>query len=266
MGPDDYTVGWICAVDPEYVAAIALLDEEHDPVDGSQNDNNTYTLGRIGKHNVAITLLPDGEYGTDSAASAARDMVHSFPNIRLGLMVGVGGGAPSTEHDIRLGDIVVSSPGGDKGGVLQYDFGKTIQEQSFRQTRFLNQPPTALRAAVGGLRVHYQLNGHPLDQMINNVLTKRTRLRKDYARPHPDSDTLYRPQFVHPESEGICIEACGKDPARLIIRGKRREDEDNPAIHYGLIASGNTLMKDALIRDRLVKERKVLCFEMEAAG
>ncbi|OJJ79090.1 uncharacterized protein ASPGLDRAFT_1070745 [Aspergillus glaucus CBS 516.65] len=42
--------------------------------------------------------------------------------------------------------------------------------------------------------------------------------------------------------------------------------EDNPAIHYDLIASANQLMKDASIRDRLAAEKDVLCFEMEAAG
>jgi len=42
--------------------------------------------------------------------------------------------------------------------------------------------------------------------------------------------------------------------------------EDNPAIYYGLIASGNQLMKDALIQDTLAKEKEVLCFKMEAAG
>jgi len=72
------------------------------------------------------SLSSDGEYGTDSATSVARDMLHSFPNIRIGLMVGIGGGAPSEKHDIRLGDIVVSSPRDGKGGVFQYDFGKTI--------------------------------------------------------------------------------------------------------------------------------------------
>lgn len=40
---------------------------------------------------------------------------------------------------------------------------------------------------------------------------------------------------------------------------------DNPAIHYGSIASGNQLMKDALVRDRYAGQG-VLCFEMEAAG
>jgi nucleoside phosphorylase len=41
---------------------------------------------------------------------------------------------------------------------------------------------------------------------------------------------------------------------------------DNLAMHYGLIASGNQLMKDALTRDALAKAKDVLCFEMEAAG
>jgi nucleoside phosphorylase len=42
--------------------------------------------------------------------------------------------------------------------------------------------------------------------------------------------------------------------------------EDTPAIHYGLIASANQLMKDARVRDTLAAEKDVLCFEMEAAG
>jgi hypothetical protein len=128
----DYTVGWICALSTEHVAARAFLDEKYDRPDCvSQNDNNIYTLGRIGKHRIVIAVLPDGEYGTAAAAGVARDMLHSFPNIRFGLMVGIAGGAPSLKHDIRLGDVVVSASRAGKGGVFQYDFGKTIQNQVF---------------------------------------------------------------------------------------------------------------------------------------
>src|SRR2546430_15775439 len=123
--PTDYTVGWICALSTEYVAAQAFLDEKHEgPEHVSPNDNNDYTLGKVEKHNVVIAVLPDGEYGISSAASVARDMLHSFPNIRIGLMVDIGGGAPSPKHDIRLGDIVVSVAGNGNGGLFQYDFGK----------------------------------------------------------------------------------------------------------------------------------------------
>jgi nucleoside phosphorylase len=42
--------------------------------------------------------------------------------------------------------------------------------------------------------------------------------------------------------------------------------EDDPMIHYGLIASRNQLMNDAVVRDTLVREKDMLCFEMEAAS
>jgi len=217
--PKKYTVGWICAVTAEYVAARAFLDTEHaGPEYVSEHDNNDYTLGKIGKHNVVIAVLPDGEYGTDSAASVARDMLHSFPNLRIGLMVGIGGGTPSLRHDIRLGDIVVSSPCGGRGGVLEYDFGKTIQDRSFRQTRFLNQPPTVLRTAVSGLKAQYEGSGHRLEEAIGHILERKQRLRQKYKRPDPSSDRLYQSRFTHPpNNEASCAAVCGDDPATLIF-------------------------------------------------
>ena len=266
--PKDYTVGWICAISTEYVAAQTFLDEKHEgPEYVSPNDNNDYTLGKVEKHNVVIAVLPDGEYGIASAASVARDMLHSFPNVRIGLMVGIGGGAPSPKHDIRLGDIVVSAPRDGKGGVFQYDFGKTIQDQSFRLAGFLNQPPTVLRGAVSGLKAQYEADGHRLEDTITSIFDRKPRLRKKYKRPDPSSDRLYQSGVTHPlNDEACCVAVCGDNPSNLILRPERTEDEDNPAIHYGLIASGNQLVKDALVRDRLAAEKDVLCFEMEAAG
>ena len=266
--PKDYAVGWICAIIPEHVAAQAFLDEVHEgPEYVSSNDNNDYTLGKIGKHNVVIAVLPDGEYGISSAASVARDMLHSFPNVRIGMMVGIGGGAPSQKHDIRLGDIVVSASRDGKGGVFQYDFGEAIQGQGFRETGFLNQPPTVLRTAVSGLKTKYRIDGHKIEEDIDTILKKRPRLRKGYKRPDPGSDRLYQTGVVHPPNdEASCAEVCGDEALNLILRPERTEDEDNLAIHYGLIASADRLMKDALVRDKLAAENDVLCFEMEAAG
>ncbi|QGA15960.1 hypothetical protein EYB26_003627 [Talaromyces marneffei] len=262
--PQDYTVGWICALRTEYVAAQEFLDDEHEPPDFvSPNDTNDYTLGRLGKHNVVIAVLPDGEYGTASAASVATNMLHSFPNVRIGLMVGIGGGAPS-KHDIRLGDIVVSAPRDGEGGVFQYDFGKTIQDQAFQYTRFLNQPPTILRAAVTGIQAQYKRKGHQLEETIRLVLEKNPRLRPEYARPQPSTDRLFHPHVIH-DPRG-CATFCAREPSHLVERQGRTTYEDNPAIHYGLVASANQLMKDAVVRDRLAAEKDVLCFEMEAAG
>ncbi|KAH8652926.1 hypothetical protein BGZ61DRAFT_281830, partial [Ilyonectria robusta] len=262
--PNVYTVGWICAIITEYVAAQVFLDEKHNRPDYvSPNDNNDYTLGRIGKHNTVIAVLPDGEYGTSSAARVAKGMLLSFPNVRIGLMVGIAGGAPSQKRDIRLGDIVVSAPRDGKGGVFQYDFGKKIQGEELQPTLFLDQPPEILRAAMGGIKAQYEIEGHQLEEAINGVLERKPRLQQKYKRPEPSSDRLFKPEITH---DSACVMVCGDNASNLILRPERTKDEDNPAIHYGMIASANQLMKDALVRDKLAAERDVLCFEMEAAG
>ena len=46
-------------------------------------------------------------------------------------MVGVGGGIPSADHYIQLGDIAISCPADTCGGVIQYDMGKSVQVVSF---------------------------------------------------------------------------------------------------------------------------------------
>jgi nucleoside phosphorylase len=230
-------------------------------------DNNDYTLGRIGKHNVAIAVLPNSEYGTSSAAGVARDMLHSFPNIRIRLMVGIGGGALTPKHDIRLGDIVVSAPRDGKGGVFQYDFGKKIQDQSFQLTGFLNQPPLVLRTAMNGLKAQYESDGHQLNETINCILDKKPRLQKKYRRPSLESDRLYQSTVIHPlNNKENCAVVCRHDLLNLRRRDDRAEYKDNPLIHYGLIASANYLMKDALLRDKLAEDNCVLYFKMEAAG
>jgi len=135
----DYKIGWICALPLEMTAAIAMLDQLHQPLEHSPGDDNTYTLGRIGGHNVAIASLPIGEIGTNSAAQVAIQMLRTFPSIKIGLMVGIGGGVP-TREDIRLGDIVVSKPTGQTGGVFQYDRGSNLPDK-FKISGFLNAPP-----------------------------------------------------------------------------------------------------------------------------
>jgi nucleoside phosphorylase len=111
-----------------------------------------------------------------------------------------------------------------------------------------------------------------LEESINSILERNPRLRRKYKRPVLSSDRLYRSKIVHPpeseanKSEANCAEVCGSDPSKLVLRPERTEEEDNPTVHYGLIASANQLMKDALMRDKLSEEKNVLCFEMEAAG
>ena len=47
---------------------------------------------------------------------------------------------------------------------------------------------------------------------------------------------------------------------------RRTRNHHNPRIHYGNVASGNAVVKNAAERDRLAKRDNVICFEMEAFG
>lgn len=260
-----YTVGWICAVETELTAARLFLDEEYENASGQLplHDGNSYTLGRIAAHDVVIGLLPMWQYGTNNAAIVTSNMIRSFPNLRFCLMVGIGGGAPTMAHDIRLGDIVVSVPDYGTTAVIQYDYGITLQGRGFEQTGTLNLPPNSLLAAIGQLKSDFEIRGQSLSQEISAVcqnLPRRTRSR--FEQPDSSTDKLYKSDFIHMSTE-CCTNT--DDLHNLVARPLRDEDNE-PVIHYGVIASGNQLMKDAVVRDRLAVERGILCFEMEAAG
>ena len=267
MDRQTYTVGWICAVKTEYVAACELLDEEHPPLPIlSLHDSNAYTLGRIGDHHVVVACLPKGRYGTASAATVAKDMLRSFESIRIGLMVGIGGGAPSRKHDIRLGDVVVGCPVGRTGGVLPYRFGKAVQGKEFEITGSLNSPPTVLLTALNQLDTLHERKGHRIADTIRTMVTRNPRVREKHTHPGAEKDRWYESSCTHIDSTIGCDIGCGCTVPPVIQRQQRTSDPDDPVVHYGIIASADQLMKDAAARDQMSEQHNVLCFEMEAAG
>lgn len=145
---------------------------EYLPTSGSNKDGHGDRLGRIGPHNVVVAVLPMGRYGTTSAAMVDRDMVRSFPNIRIGLMVGIGGGTPTRLNDIRLGDVVVGISKSGQGEVFQYDFGKTIQSQEFQRIPSQNNVPVLLQTAVHGLQSDYERKGHGIRKAIEDIVQR----------------------------------------------------------------------------------------------
>lgn len=254
---DDYTVGWICALSVEMAAAIAMLDERHPRLPQDCRDKNAYEIGRIGDHNVVITCLPAGMIGNNSAAAVATRMAYSFPKLSIRLMVGIGGGVP-LGRDIRLGDVVVSKPGPHHGGVVQYDFGKTIIGGLFEKTGSLPPPPPALLAATAHLEAIHANFGSEMPKYLEAFDTEY--LKRDHWYPGPDRDELFKADYNHVQGEPTC-EKC--DRSRLQPRSPRNP---GPYVHYGAIASGNQVMRDAISRDEIGKRFGVLCFEMEAAG
>ncbi|KAI9671219.1 MAG: hypothetical protein M1817_003726 [Caeruleum heppii] len=259
---DQYTVGWICALDIELAAAQAMLDETHDSLLQSSDDHNNYTLGRMASHNVVIGVLPSGEPGTTAAAYVAAHMLRTFRRIRIGFMVGVGGGAPSPRRDIRLGDVVVSQPTGTSAGVIQYDFGKRLSEDRFMLTGQLNRPPDVLLTALTKLKAEHLREGSGLQRLLDEMVRRNPGMEAQYKRPPMEDDTLFMTDYDHPDETATCDSVC--DPGRLVPRPPR--EFDRPMIYYGTIASGNQVMKHGPTRDRLQREHDILCFEMEAAG
>ncbi|KAI1348570.1 hypothetical protein F5Y01DRAFT_306659 [Xylaria sp. FL0043] len=278
----DYTVGWVCALSKEQTAATAMLNEIHPDLPADSNDANAYTLGSIGSHNIVIACLPSGKIGTNSAATVATQMIRSFPAIRFGLMVGISGGIPSKA---QLGDVVVSVPGGEHPGVIQWDLGKAQHGNNFKRTGALNNPPSILLTALGKLATRHEMRGSEAETFVDDMEKRWPKLSSRYQKPSPETDVVADPSRLDQvESATPLKEPRRSDESAQGLEAKRLSDQDNSMhcisndlekrqpremlVHHGLIASGNRVVKDADFRDQVNTSLggEVLCFEMEAAG
>lgn len=268
---DDYTVGWVCALSTELTASTAMLDLKHEPLSIPSGDENSYTLGSIGKHNIVIACLPKGKQGTTSAAVVAAQMLDSFPSVKFGLMIGIGGGVPTDDHDIRLGDVVVSTPTSSFPGVVQWDMGKAKEGGSFERTGWLNNPPRTLLTALHRLETQHEMEGSSIETYVDEMITRWPRLKQKYARCESLKDILFASDNHHqvnPIEDGrprLDKENCVSCD---VAKSRKRKRRNSVEVHYGLIASGNKVVKDAILRDKLNRDLggNVLCIEMEAAG
>lgn len=252
----DYTIGWICALPLEQTAAMYMLEERHKGLQNPISDENTYTLGKISGHNVVIVGLPKGRIGTNDSAAVITRMASTFPNIKFGMMVGVGGGIPDKT---RLGDVVICSALGTSAGVVQHDMGTHAGGQ-FETRGFLSGPPTAVLTALAKFQADPETPGQ-IDGHLD-VMAAKPHFDESYLKLDSLEDLLFESDYSHVDVGGDCS-SC--DRRRIKPRAPRRADFK---IHYGLIASGNTKVKDAKHRDELCKRYKnnLYCIEMEAAG
>ncbi|KAL5047498.1 nucleoside phosphorylase domain-containing protein [Aspergillus fruticulosus] len=242
----DYTVAWISPLEVEQAAALLMMDEEHERLPQAAADPTVYNLGSIGHQNVVIAGLPST--GNASAATVITHMRRSFPNLRFGLLVGIGRGVPrqtdeGDEGGIRLGDVVVSKPSGSHSGAVQYDRGKAEVGQ-FVRTGYLTPPPALLLNAA---------------QML---AAKRATSQTDPIKKHLDRIDTTRPQlrrYRHPGIGHDLLHSASCDPLRPA-------SDAFIVVHRGTIASGEMVIKNGLLRDYLAQQHDVYCFETEAAG
>lgn len=256
-----YTVGWICPLEVEMSAARYMLDETHTRLPKERGDPNHYILGQVNGHHVVIGSLPAGYQGTVSAATVATHMGRTFPSITLRLLVGIGGGVPSRKVDIRLGDVAVSMPAGTYGGVVGYDLGKQTPD-GFERKGFLCPPPTEWLGALTIMKSDHRTMPNKVSTYISQMLAKYPKLTV-YRRPPAEEDVLFSADYNHVDYNDTC-ENCDRSKA---VARPARDPPTESLIHYGLIASGNRVMKDATERDKISQDSKgAICFEMEAGG
>jgi len=155
---------------------------------------------------------------------------------------------------------VVSKPEGIWGGVVQYDKGKAENGGKFVVKGQLNQPPSLLLQTLARLKAEHDRRDSLVLNYMAEALERNPKMKKTgYISPPVESDHLYC-GTCNQDIENLTIN-CDK-PHQL----REKRSDNNPVIHYGLIASGNQVVKDAAVRDRLQDQFDALCVEMEAAG
>lgn len=240
MSLPNYTVGWLCNCTESRVAATAFLDTVHDtPITQHQHDTNNYLCGTIGKHGVAISAPAD--FGIASTAVMVANMRRAFPCIEFFLLVGIAGGTASEDHDIRLGDVVVGTH-----GVLRHALDPPQLGQ---------QPPEIFQDAITRLMKNQEL-GAMLKRHIETALEKKKRLQGSYKRPPTRTDEL----FFAPVSSSL------DEADQIVLRQPRLAQVDQPVVHYGVVASGDTPVQCPHMRDCVAARHNVLCFDTESAG
>lgn len=180
---DEYKIGIIYALPKELAAIKASSDEHHQCLPQLKKDTNSYCLGSIGTRNVVAACLLYEEYDISIVAKAASDMDKTFTTLERIFLVGIGGGFPSKEHGIRLGNVVVGT------GIIQHGMGKTMQKDSrLLRTGFTQRPDTSLNRNQQGW-ISSQSQHWFLRNTYLTHISLTTRIRKAPRRPR---QTIWR--------------------------------------------------------------------------
>jgi hypothetical protein len=245
LAADSYTVGLIYIKPLEMNAITVMLDETHESPPLRLEDDNEYTLGKIGNHNVAIAGPPRGAQGKVAIADVVGCIRLTFKNIRVGLLVGIGGGVPHLpKHDVRLGDVVVGAP--EVGpAVVQYDLGKQLPN-GIEVTRTLNKPPALLLRVVDKVDNRYQMVKEGEEDFFTAHLQRfANRRRMKHLYRHPSlPDRLFQANYNHQDGT-----RCSSHDQRYEVKRPDRDPLSEIRVHYSTILSGDLVMKSGAIRD-----------------
>jgi nucleoside phosphorylase len=281
----------ICALEVEADAVHAVFDrfwEEEGRAYGQMTgDHNTYTTGVIGEHNVVLAYMPG--MGKVNAATVVASMRHSFPGVELAFVGGICGGVPFSadkQTEIYLGDLIIST------ALVQYDFGRqypAIFERKDTLEDNFGRPSQRLRTWLNKLKT--QRYREKLQQDIMTSLWEVQQKVHETTYPGLQKDRLYESSYLHNHHHSlngvVCVicrddgtEICQNaikstcdqlrcEEAKLVPRLRspdRAFEEHRPAIHFGRMGTGDTVMKSGFRRDEIAHRDNIIAFEMEGAG
>ena len=101
-----------------------------------------------------------------------------------------------------------------------------------------------------------------LTRYLSAMALRYPKMQGASTYPGAEQDQLFEAHYNHHRAGEDTCASC--DSLQAVPRSIRSDGV--PVMHYGLIASGNQVMRDGVTRERLQRELDVLCFEMEAAG
>lgn len=280
----------ICALQLEADAVEALFDyfwdEKGNQYGKVSGDQNSYRTGVIGNHNVVLAYMPG--IGKGHAASVSASLRSSFEGIRLALIVGICGGVPNgTENGIFLGDIVIGE------SIVVYDFGRKLPGAFRRKdaiTDSAGMPNTEIQGFLTKLKTRKGCES--LQRRTYHYVSVLQKRAGDYYYPGANQDRLFESTYHHKHRDVPKCKKCNRNkyckkaqeatcerlqcsPKSLVLRSRlvpgesvieAKGQQQQLDIHFGRIASGDTVMKSGEDRDRIASREKVIAFEMEGAG
>ncbi|KAI4730667.1 purine and uridine phosphorylase [Aureobasidium sp. EXF-10728] len=282
---DEFEVAIICALPLEAAAVLGLFDQRYDQYGHSrygkhEDDKNTYSTGRIGRHNIVLAHMPG--MGITSAVRVASHLQLSFKKVRLALIVGVCGAAP-LDRPIILGDVIISS------SVVEFYFGRQYPDSIERKSGV--KDTLEIRGLLSKLEI--PLIRKELEETVLQNLASLQEKEHTASYPGVKHDRLFAASYRHvhrgetapkdclcvspfSSSESSCNQAkesecevlgCSVDAPETPSRRMRfASGVPTPRVHLGTVGSASIVMKSAEHRDAIATKDNIIAFEMEGAG
>src|SRR5205814_6362754 len=116
-----------------------------------------------------------------------------------------------------------------------------------------NAPPKVALMTLNTIRARHHFGRVGFLPYLTQIPEK---LGTEFSYPGTARDILFEASYDHERDADDCTN-CRVD--RVVQRSIRVNT--NPAVHYGIIASRNGIIRDGSTRERLRRKHNIMCFE-----